>query len=76
MESQKSAVEQKSSVKNFNRCINLQRKELEFEQNERDKKETMLIKEAKVKRDEKLANEFRNLKEAEFVELRQRLFLV
>lgn len=67
-------MEKKNAITCFDRCINKQYKELEFEQKERQKLEDMLIKDSKVKRDEKLAHELKQLKDSELLEQQKRLF--
>lgn len=73
LESERDSIEKKSVSKRFDRCLNLQRKEFEHEQEDYRKKENALIRESKGNRDERLAFELRQLKERDMLELQRRL---
>lgn len=72
LELEKQHIEKKTNIRNFNRCLNIQRRELEHEENERQQKEIDFISTANLKQDEKIAQELHKIKNKEMRDLRLR----
>lgn len=72
LESEKDLIEKKNASKSFDRSINIQCNELEYEKKQKQKQEAMLIKETKLRREEILAHELKQLKDNDLVEQQKR----
>lgn len=74
LEQQRDNIEKKNIGKGFERCLNIQRREWERELEANEKTQAHLMRESKIKRDEKLAYELKQVKDNELLEQQRRFY--